>query len=54
MAAILFLELGENYYQTSFSSHICANLMTLTGIFQDLQELYDFQTIGYGGHFFSK
>ena len=54
MAAILFFELGQNYYQASFSSHIysfCANLMKLAGIFQDLEHLYDFQTISYGGHF---
>ena len=25
--------------------------MKLTGIFQDLVHFYDFQTIGYGGHF---
>ena len=25
--------------------------MKLAGIFQDLQHLYDFQTIGYGSHF---
>ena len=25
--------------------------MKLAGIFQNLQHLYDFQTIGYGGHF---
>ena len=25
--------------------------MKLAGIFQDLEDLYDFQTIGYGGHF---
>ena len=25
--------------------------MKLAAIFQDLQHLYDFQTIGYGGHF---
>ena len=51
MAAI-FLELGQNYYQASFSSHIsCANLMKLAGILQDLEHLYDFETIGYGGHF---
>ena len=25
--------------------------MKLAGIFQDLEHLYDFQTIGYGGHF---
>ena len=29
----------------------CENLMELAGIFQDLEHLYDFQTIGYGGHF---
>ena len=40
MAAILFIELGQNYYQASFSSHIF-----LAGIFQDLEHLYDFQTI---------
>ena len=53
MAAILFFELGQNYYQASFSSHIAfvENLIKLAGIFQDLEDLYDFQTIGYGGHF---
>ena len=25
--------------------------MKLAGIFQDLEHLYDFQTVGYGGHF---
>ena len=30
---------------------ISANLMKLAGIFQDLEHLYDFQTISYGGHF---
>ena len=25
--------------------------MKLAAIFQDLEHLYDFQTIGYGGHF---
>ena len=25
--------------------------MKLAGIFQNLEHLYDFQTIGYGGHF---
>ena len=25
--------------------------MTLAGIFQDLEHLYDFQTISYGAHF---
>ena len=25
--------------------------MKLAGIFQDLERLYDFQTIGYSGHF---
>ena len=44
-----FFELGQNYYQTSFSSHIA--LCKLAGIFQDLEYLYDFQTISYGGHF---
>ena len=47
MAAILFFELGNNYYQASFSS----KLMKLAGIFQDLEHLYDFQTISYGSHF---
>ena len=28
-----------------------ANLMNLAAIFQVLQHLNDFQTIGYGGHF---
>ena len=53
MAAILFCKLGLNYYQSSFPSHISffANLMKLAGIFQDLEHLYDFQTVGYGGHF---
>ena len=27
------------------------NLMKLAGIFRDLEQLHDFQTIGYGGHF---
>ena len=27
--------------------------MKLVGIFQDLDHLYDFQTISYGGHFVS-
>ena len=55
MAAILFLELGHNYYQASFSSHISfvPNLMKVAGIFRDLEQLYDFQTVGYGGHFVS-
>ena len=26
-------------------------MMKLAGIFRDLEQLYDFQTIGYGGHF---
>ena len=26
-------------------------LIVLAGIFQDLEDLYDFQTISYGGHF---
>ena len=49
-------ELGQIYYQASFSSHIafCANLMKLAGIFQDLEHLYDFQTMSYGGHFVFK
>ena len=48
-----FFELGQNYYQASFSSHIAfvANLLKLAGIFQDLEHLYDFRTISYGGHF---
>ena len=28
-----------------------AVLIVLAGIFQDLEHLYDFQTISYGGHF---
>ena len=53
MVAILFFELGQNYYQASFfyPYSFCANLMKLAGIFQDLEHLYDFQTISYGGHF---
>ena len=53
MVAILFFELGQNYYQASFSSHysFCAYLKKLAGIFQDFEDLYDFQTISYGGHF---
>ena len=53
MAAILFFEPGQNYCQASFSSHIAflQYLMKLAGIFQDLEHLYDFQTISYGGHF---
>ena len=31
--------------------YFCANLMKLARIFQDFEHLYDFQTIGYGGHF---
>ena len=52
MAAILVFELGQNYYQASFSKpySFCANLMKQAGIFQDLEHLYDFQTISYGGH----
>ena len=26
-------------------------MMKLTSIFKDLEHLYDFETIGYGGHF---
>ena len=53
MAAILFFELGQNYYQASFSRPycFCANLMKLARIFLDLEYLYDFQTISYGSHF---
>ena len=52
MAAILFLELGQNYFQAGFFYHFsCANMMKLAGIFQDLEHIYDFQTIGSGGHF---
>ena len=52
MAAILFFELGQNYYQARFSSHsFSANLMKLTGIFQDLEHLHDIQSISCGGHF---
>ena len=54
MVTILFLELGQHYYQVSFSSHISfvhIYLLKLAGIFQDLEHLYDFQTISYGGHF---
>ena len=50
MAAILFCKLSQNYYQTSFPYLFCANLMKLATIFQDLEHLYDPQTIGYGGH----
>ena len=49
MAAVLFAKLGQNYYQTSFPSHIY--LMKAAAQFQILQHLDDFQTIGYGGHF---
>ena len=54
MVTILFLELGQHYYQVSFSSHISfvhIYLLKLAGIFQDLEHLYDFQKINYGGHF---
>ena len=53
MAAIWFFQLGQNYHQASFSSHIAfvQILMKLAGIFQDLEHLYDFQTISCGGHF---
>ena len=51
MVTIVF-KLGQNYSQDSFPSHIsCENLMKLAAIFQDLEHLYDFQTIGYGVHF---
>ena len=50
MATILFLKLGQDYHQASFSSHISFVQMKLDGIFQDLEHLYDFQTIGYDGH----
>ena len=26
-------------------------MMKLAGIFRDLEQLYDFQTVGYGSHF---
>ena len=26
-------------------------MMKLAGIFRDLEQLYDFSTVGYGGHF---
>ena len=53
MAAILFFELGQNNYRASFSSHIAfvQILIKLAGIFQNLQHLYEFQTISYGSHF---
>ena len=56
MAAILFFELGQNYYQASFFKpySFCSNLVKLAGIFQDLEHLYDFLTIIYGGHFVFK
>ena len=30
--------------------NFCANLMKLDGLFQNLEHLYDFQTISYGSH----
>ena len=53
MAAILFLKLGQTYYQASFLSHISfvQIWLKLAAIFEYLEHLYDFQTIGYGGHF---
>ena len=53
MAAILFFKMWLKFAETSFHSpySFCANLMKLAGIFQDLEHLYDFQTISYGDHF---
>ena len=41
MVAILFFELGKIYYQASFSMpySVCANMMELPEIFQDLEHL---------------
>ena len=44
MAAIFLLELGQNYYQASCSSHISfvqILALKLAGIFRDLEQLYD-------------
>ena len=56
MAAILFFKMWLKFAETSFHSpySFCENLMKLAGIFQDLEHLYDFQTISYGGHLFFK
>ena len=52
MAAILFFELAKITIRLAFLTYsFCANLMKLAGLFQDLEHLYDFQTISYGGHF---
>ena len=49
---ILFLKLGQSYYQASFPSHVfCANVMKVDAIFQDLEHLYNFQTVSHGGNF---
>ena len=49
MAAILVLKPSQNYYQANLPSHksFVLNLMKLSTIFQELEYLYDFQTIGY-------
>ena len=52
MAAILFFYYAKITVRIAFLAiYLCANLMKLAGIFRDLEQLYDFQTIGYGGHF---
>ena len=47
MTAILFLKPGEiAIRQTFLAIYLLWNLMKLAAIFQDLEHLYDFQTIG--------
>ena len=56
MAAILFFELGKNYYQASFSGYIAfvQNLMKLAGILQDLEHLCDFKQLAIASILFFK
>ena len=43
---------GLSLKMLKISSHISSsNLMKQAGIFQDLEDLYDFQPNGYGSHF---
>ena len=47
-----FLNYVKITIRLAFEPYIfCENLMKLAGIFRDLEQLYDFQTIGYGSHF---
>ena len=50
----MVVKLSQNYYNASFSGHICLFfffLMKLATIFQVLEEHNDVQTCGYGGQF---